>query len=183
MQAAFPWRSEGDVGDYNIYYFHLVEHMKGKELLSSINDKTGQKWKDPVYTKALTMIKNLWDKGHIPQASMGYRWPAGQQTLARGIAAMELCGAWLPTELSPLTGSDFAWGGFNFPAVAGGIGKVTDLQEWLFAFGVIKTTQHPHEAMDFLKFVMTNDSQKRIVQGLGEGGCNPKGCAVADYHG
>ena len=163
-----PLAVEGDTADYEVFYFqYLVERLKGKGfLLSAIEDKTGQKWSDPAFTQAMTMIQDLWTKGYIPAASKGYVWPAAQQTLATGKAAMELCGGWLPNELSPITGPNFNWGGFNFPAVTGGVGKVTDLQQWLLAFGIVKATQHPKEAEQFLKFVMTNASQSRMTQAI-----------------
>jgi raffinose/stachyose/melibiose transport system substrate-binding protein len=163
-----PLAVESDGGDYNIFYFqYIVERIKGKGfLLSAIEDKTGEKWKDPVFTQALTMIKDLWDKGYIPKESLGYQWPAAQQTLATGKAAMELCGGWLPNELAPMAGPDFKWGGFNFPAVAGGSGKVTDLQQWALAFGILKSSTHPAEAQAFIKYVMTKESQARLAQAL-----------------
>lgn len=163
-----PLAIEADGGDYNMFYFsYLVQRMKGKGfLLSAIEDRTGEMWKDPVFTQALTMIQELWDKGFIPPESLGYQWPAAQQTLATGVAAMELCGGWLPNELSDMAGPEFNWGGFNFPAVAGGVGKVTDLQQWLLAFGVLEDTAHPEEAMLFLKYVMTYDSQTRLTEAL-----------------
>jgi raffinose/stachyose/melibiose transport system substrate-binding protein len=163
-----PLAIEADGGDYNMFYFsYLVQRMKGKGfLLSAIEDRTGEMWKDPVFTQALTMIQELWDKGFIPPESLGYQWPAAQQTLATGVAAMELCGGWLPNELSDMAGPEFNWGGFNFPAVAGGAGEVTDLQQWLLAFGVLEDTAHPEEAMLFLKYVMTYDSQTRLTEAL-----------------
>ncbi len=163
-----PLAIEADGGDYNIFYFaYLVERMKGKGFLySAIMDKTGEKWKDPVFTDALTKIRELWDKGYIPKESLGYKWPAAQQTLATGKSAMELCGGWLPNELAPMAGPDFKWGGFNFPAVANGAGKQTDLQQWLLAFGVLKDSKYPAEAQAFLKFVMTKESQTRLTQAL-----------------
>lgn len=163
-----PLAIEGDGGDYNMFYFnYLVQRIKGKGFIySAIQDKTGEIWKDPVFTDVLTMLRDLWDKGFIPPESLGYQWPAAQQTLATGTAAMELCGGWLPNELSDMAGPDFKWGGFNFPAVPGGVGKVTDLQQWLLAFGILKDTAHPEEAKAFLKFVMTTESQTRLTEAL-----------------
>ena len=163
-----PLAVESDGGDYNQFYIqYIVARIKGKGfLLSAIEDKTGEKWKDPVFTQAFTMVKELWDKGYIPKESLGYIWPAAQQTLATGKAAMELCGGWLPNELGPMAGPDFKWGGFGFPEVAGGVGKQTDLQQWPLAFGVLKSTTHPKEAEAFLKFVMTKESQTRLTQAL-----------------
>jgi len=163
-----PLAVEADGGDYNMFYFnYLVARMKGKGfVMSAIEDKTGEKWKDPAFTEALAMIKELWDKGYIPPESLGYQWPAAQQTLATGKAAIELCGGWLPNELAPMAGPDFKWGGFPFPTVEGGVGNSADLQQWLLAFGILKDTAHPAEAKEFLKFVMTKESQNRMVEAL-----------------
>jgi len=163
-----PLAIESDGGDYNMFYFqYMVERIKGKGfLLSAIEDKTGEKWKDPVFTQVLTMIKDLWDKGFIPKESLGYQWPAAQQTLATGKSAMELCGGWLPNELAPMAGPNFNWGGFNFPAISGGVGNASDLQQWALAFGILKSSTHPAEAQAFLKFVMTKESQTRLTQAL-----------------
>jgi len=163
-----PLAIEADGGDYNMFYFnYIVARIKGKGfVMSAIEDKTGEKWKDPVFTQALTMIKELWDKGFIPPESLGYQWPAAQQTLATGKSAMELCGGWLPNELSEMAGPDFKWGGFNFPAISGGAGKSTDLQQWLLAMGILKDSKYPAEAKMFLKFVMTTESQNRLVQAI-----------------
>ena len=163
-----PIAVDSDGGDYNEWYIqYLVERFKGKGfLLSAVEDKTGQMWNDPVFTQAFTMVQNLWDKGYISPASKGYLYPAGQQTIATGKAGMELCGGWLPDELSPVSGPKFNWGALSFPSVTGGVGKNTDLFEWLLAFGILKSTAHPQEAEAFLKFVMTQDSQTRMTQAL-----------------
>jgi raffinose/stachyose/melibiose transport system substrate-binding protein len=165
------------------WFSYLVERIKGKGfLLSAIEDKTGEMWKDPVFEQVFTMIKDLWDKGYIPDSAHGNVWPAGEQSIGLGKSAMELVGSWVPTELLPTTGPDFQWGGFGFPAVAGGAGKGTDLQEALLSLAILKNSKHPTEAGMFLKFMMKADSQKLMVTQLR--GATRKGvdwpAAVAD---
>jgi raffinose/stachyose/melibiose transport system substrate-binding protein len=121
----------------------------------------------------MTMVRDLWDKGYIPEISKGYQWPAGQQTLATGKAAMELCGSWLPEELNPMAGPNFKWGGFRFPTVSGGVGSLDDLQQWQFAFIILKNSAHPKEAELFLKFLMTKDSQAEFSSGATYGVTRP----------
>jgi len=54
-----PLAIEGDGGDYNGWYIeYIVERLKGPGfLIKSLEDKTGDSWKDPVYTQAFTMVK------------------------------------------------------------------------------------------------------------------------------
>ena len=120
-------------------------------------------WRDPVVLQAAQMVRDLWDKGCIPAETVGYVWPQGQQTLAFGQAGMELVGSWLPVELQNQTDPDFQWGGFTFPAIAGGEGKTTDVYALLLSFMINKDTAHPDEAFDFLRFVMSDEIQQEFT--------------------
>jgi ABC-type glycerol-3-phosphate transport system substrate-binding protein len=160
-----PLAVESDIQGYNAVYFtYLVARLKGPGFLTkAANDKTGALWKDPAILKAAKMEQDLWTRGAIPAESKGYKWPQGQQTLAGGESAMELVGSWLPTELAPATGPDFAWGGFAFPEVAGGQGKGGDLLAFMLSFMIPKNADHPKEAGAFLKYTMTKANQQAMV--------------------
>lgn len=156
---------EGDVFDYNMFlYNYYLARLKGKGyLLSVIEDKTGESWKNPEIIDAMAEMQSLWDKGLIPPESEGYVWPAGQTTLALGETAMEICGGWLPIELAETAGPDFNWGGFRMPTVSGGTGDIDDLQSWLLAAMILKDTKHPDEAFEFLKFMMTKENMNMMA--------------------
>lgn len=160
-----PIAVEGDVFDYNMFiYNYYLARLKGKGfLLNAIEDKTGEAWKDPAIIEGLNAMQELWDKGYIPPESQGYVWPAGQTTLALGETAMEMCGGWLPTELKETAGEDFNWGGFRMPAITGGAGDLDDLHSWLLAFMILKDTEHPKEAFEFLKFMMTKENMAMMA--------------------
>jgi ABC-type glycerol-3-phosphate transport system substrate-binding protein len=161
-----PIAVEGDVFDYNMFiYNYYITRLKGKGfLLSVIEDKTGESWKDPAIIDSMAAMRELWDKGFIPPESQGYVWPAGQTTLALGETAMEMCGGWLPTELKDTAGEDFKWGGFRMPAVSGGVGDIDDLHSWLLAFMILKDSKHPAEAFEFLKFMMTKENMEIMAK-------------------
>jgi ABC-type glycerol-3-phosphate transport system substrate-binding protein len=162
---------ESNVGGYNLLYFsHLIERQKGAgAVLKLFQDKTGEGWRDPAVLAAAKAERQLWDRGCIGQDARGFQYPAGQQTIALGDSAGELVGSWLPTELTDSAGADFPWGSFNFPAVSGGAGKATDLEVALLAFMVLKDSKHADEAVDFLKFVMSEKGQKTLVETGGVG--------------
>ena len=160
-----PIAMEGDTFDYTMFlYNYYVERLMGKGfLLSAIEDKTGESWKDPAFTDAMKAMRELWDKGYIPAESEGYVWPAAQQSLALGDSAMEICGGWLPTELRDTAGEDFKWGGFRMPAVEGGKGDIDDFHTWMLAFMILKDSQHPKEAFEFLKFISTKENMTKMA--------------------
>ncbi len=167
---------EGTEPGYNGNYFvYLMARLKGVGWLTqAANDPTGEMWNDPAVLQAAQMSRDLWDKGCIPEVSAGYKWPQAQQTIAAGETAAELVGSWLPTELLSATGPDFNWGALNFPEVDGGVGKNTDLMAFILSFMILKDTEHPQEAADLLKFIVSKESQQTMVD-MGVVGVTRKG--------
>jgi raffinose/stachyose/melibiose transport system substrate-binding protein len=160
-----PIAAESDIQFYQIDYLtYQIERYKGLGFLrQTMEDKTGEMWRDPVYLQAAQNMRDLWDKGCIPAETKGYLWPAGQQTLGVGVSAMELVGSWLPTELKDVVKDSFEWGAFNFPAMPDGVGKQGDLMIYLLSFMIVKDSSHPSEAFEFLRFIMTKDNQQKMT--------------------
>ncbi|MFD0671181.1 ABC transporter substrate-binding protein [Cohnella sp. GCM10027633] len=90
---------------------------------SLVKDATGEMWRDPIVAQFANDMKVLHDKGYFSDKIAGNKYPAGQQDLALGSAAMYLNGTWLPNEVAATAGPDFQWGSFQFPVVANGNGK------------------------------------------------------------
>jgi raffinose/stachyose/melibiose transport system substrate-binding protein len=160
-----PIAAEGNEPGYTAFYLtEILARTKGVGWLrQAAGDPTGEMWKDPAVVDAAQKTRDLWDKGCIPPETLGYVWPQGQQTLATGVAGMELVGSWLPVELSSMTDPDFQWGGFTFPEISGGVGKNTDVYALLLALMINKDTKHPAEAFDFLRFVMSDTIQQEFT--------------------
>lgn len=160
-----PIAAESDIAFYQIDYLtYQIARIKGPGfLLATVEDPTGEMWRDPVYLEAAQRIRDLWDMGHIPEDTVGYLWPSGQQTLGFGESAMELVGSWLPIELADLVEEDFQWGGFNFPMIGDGEGDNNDLMVALLAFMIMKDTEHADVIFDFLNFTMTLENQQKMA--------------------
>jgi ABC-type glycerol-3-phosphate transport system substrate-binding protein len=160
-----PLAAESDIAFYQIDFLtYYVERVKGPGFLrAAVEDPTGEMWNDPVFLEAAQATRELWDRGHIPAETIGYLWPAGQQTLGFGEAGAELVGSWLPIELSDIVEDGFEWGAFNFPAVEGGAGSNNDLQVALLSFMILKDTEHPAEAFEFFRFMMTKENMQQMA--------------------
>jgi raffinose/stachyose/melibiose transport system substrate-binding protein len=160
-----PIVTESNISEYDNYWFmYLIERQKGPDfLLKAIEDKTGEMWKDPAFSTAISMIKELWTKGCFPEVAKGYLWPAGQNILATDLAGMELSGAWLPNELKNSTRPDFKWGGLPFPSIPGGAGDRGDINLWTGSMMILKDSAHPREVFEFLKFLMTKENQSYMA--------------------
>ena len=169
---------EGTEPGYNTnYLIYILARLKGVGWVTqAANDPTGEMWKDPAVLQAAQMSKELWERGCIPEVSAGYKWPQAQQTIAAGETAAELVGSWLPTELLSATGPDFKWGALNFPELEGGVGKSTDMMAFILSFMILKDSEHPAEASELLKFLVTKESQQLMVE-KGVVGVTRKGVA------
>jgi raffinose/stachyose/melibiose transport system substrate-binding protein len=167
MEAGYNvFAVEGPEAGYNANYLtYLMARIKGPGWMTeAANDPTGEMWRDPAVLQVAQMSRELWDRGCIPAVSAGYAWPQAQQTIAAGETAAELVGSWLPTELLSATGPDFNWGALPFPEVEGGAGQSTDLMAYILSFMILRDTEHPDEAGELLKFIMTRESQETLVE-------------------
>lgn len=161
-----PITVEPGVDFYNdIWNYQIMERLKGPGvILAAVEDKTGESWEDPAFKKAIEMVRELFEKGYTIEGAEGFIWPAGQLALASGEAAMELCGTWIPNELRNQTSEDFEWGAFPFPSIAGGVGKITDMESYLIGWVSFNDTKVGPEIVDFLKFCTTPDNQQIFVE-------------------
>jgi raffinose/stachyose/melibiose transport system substrate-binding protein len=156
---------EGNDMNYTLLYFsNLIERQFGANALVKIfEDKTGQSWLKPEVLDAAKKELGVWGRC-IAEDARGFQYPQGQQTIPLGDSMADLNGSWLPTELSSAAGQDFPWGAFNFPEVKGGEGKQSDLQVALLSMIVLKDAPHPDEAVSFLKFLLSEEAQKILVE-------------------
>jgi raffinose/stachyose/melibiose transport system substrate-binding protein len=152
---------ESDAGVYNIKYLtYMLERLRGPDfLMKAVEDKSGETWKDPAVLEAMTKLRVLWTKGYIPEDSRGFQWPAAQQTIGLGDTSGELVGSWLPIELRDTAGPDFKWGTVPFPTVDGK-GDTTHVEVLLVSYVILATSKNQAEAQDFIKFMLSRDSQQ-----------------------
>lgn len=155
---------EGTDTAYALLYFSgLIERQFGANALVKIfEDKSGDSWLQPGVLDMAKKELEVWGTC-IAEDARGFQYPQGQQTIPLGDSMGDLNGSWLPTELSSAAGDDFPWGAFNFPEVEGGKGKQTDLQVALLSMMVLKDSAHADEAVDFLKYLVSEEAQKIMV--------------------
>lgn len=135
--------------------YHLARHIGVENVINLMQDKTGTLWDDAKVLKAVKEYEALAINGYVSPSVATNKWPAGQQEVALGKVSMYLNGTWLPNELMAVTGEEFRWGQFPYPAVDGGvdgteagtygsqafqINKNSKVADAAFAFAVHMTT-------------------------------------------
>ena len=94
--------------------------LKGLDFISQlISDPEGTLWDDPAVVEAANAMQELWDKGYMSVNSASNKYPAGQNEVAMGNATMYLVGSYMLNEVKEITGDEFNWGCFAFPAPEG----------------------------------------------------------------
>ncbi|GFJ94538.1 extracellular solute-binding protein [Phytohabitans rumicis] len=144
------------------YWAYLAMRIGGLQLLQQAG--VDGKFDSPDFVAAGTRLKELVDLQPFQKGFLGaeYGSPDGQAaTMGNGKAAMELMGQWAPSVQKEASGKGLGadLGFFPFPAVDGGKGSASDAFGGGGGFAVGKDA--PKETVDFLKFLVSVDSQKK----------------------
>ena len=138
---------------------YLATRICGQAKLPGCPNRTGGSFDDPCFVQAGTDLKQLIDLQPFEAGFLGMSHDQMQGTFGNGKAAMELSGQWAPGSEAGQAADKKGvanLGLFNFPAVAGGAGDVTDVMGGGNGFAIGKNA--PPEAIDFVKFLSSVDN-------------------------
>lgn len=158
---------EGDKWPGMHIWAYLVSRIGGAEAFAAAADmsdaRTGS-FEDPAFVQAGYELKKLVDGGYFQDGFLGATHDDMQAAFGNGKAAMELGGQWSPS-VEAANSADLVGvknlGMFNFPAVEGGAGLVTDIVGGGNGFAIGKDAEP--EAIGFVKYLTNLDNQKIIA--------------------
>ncbi|MGA2488708.1 MAG: extracellular solute-binding protein [Anaerolineales bacterium] len=148
---------------------YLATRICGQKGFLAAANRSGGSFADPCFIQAGKDLKDLIDLQPFQAGFLGASHDVMQGTFGNGKAAMELSGQWAPSSEAGQAADKKGvanLGLFNFPAVEGGAGDVTDVMGGGNGFAIGKNA--PPEAVDFVKFLTSVDVAKQIAAG-GEG--------------
>lgn len=141
--------------------YHLAR-LVGEERVVEIV-KNGE-WDDPAVLQMAKDIEDLATKGYFSEMVGSNVWPAGQNSeLAVGTAAMYLNGSWLPNEVKAMTGPDFQWGCFAYPAVENGVNGPETNNFGAQVFAINKDSKMSKEAFDLITYITKGEYDKKLA--------------------
>lgn len=146
-----------------IPYMMLVERIGGLEAYEkTVMEGTGR-WTDEPFVEAAYELQRWMELGAFEPNVNGIPALEGQARFQNGEAAMYFMGSWsLPAFIQDL-GDDL--GMFNLPAMEGGKGHA---DHWLIipnqAISIGANTKYPDVAVDFLKFIFSEERQKLLAK-------------------
>lgn len=145
-----------------LFGYHLGR-LLGEEGVKDV--VTNGNWEEE--PKVLELAKDYEDlaaKGYFSPLIGSNVWPAGQNSeLALGQAAMYLNGSWLPNEVKGMTGDDFKWGCFSYPAVRDGKTGVEAANFGSQVLAINKDSQVSKEAFELIKYITTGQFDAQMT--------------------
>ena len=183
---------EGDKWPGMHIWAYLVSRIGGAEAFAAAADssdaRTGS-FEDEAFVQAGYELKKLVDGGYFQEGFLGAVHDDQMAALGNGTAAMVLGGQWTASgqkaNSASLEGVNL--GMFNFPAVEGGAGLVTDIVGGGNGYAIGKDAEP--EAIDFVKYLTNLDNQKivastnmgiPVAKGASESITDPNMVLVAD---
>jgi raffinose/stachyose/melibiose transport system substrate-binding protein len=154
---------EGDTWTGMHIWSYLATRIGGEAAFKAAADRSGS-FADPAFVQAGVELKKLIDMKPFQDGFLGANHDEMQATFGNGKAAMELSGQWAPSvqRANAADGVGVAnLGMFNFPAVEGGAGDVTDVIGGGNGFAIGKDAEP--EAVDFVKYLTSKENQTIIA--------------------
>ncbi|MDD5368394.1 MAG: extracellular solute-binding protein [Anaerolineaceae bacterium] len=188
---------EGDKWTGAFWWEYLAVRIGGKAAFDAAQSRTGA-FTDPAFVEAGKKIQELVAAKPFQNGFLGATWVDEATLIGNGKAAMDLMGQWAPGAFNDNSvdkkglGDKLGW--FPFPMVEGGAGQATDALGG--GNGWIVGKNAPPEAIDFLKFISSVDSNTQqarlgmavpVIKGAEAGLTDPnlltiqKNAAAAQY--
>ena len=158
----FPWASSHYVGDFNA-------KLVNNETLTSdytVTAPAEELFTDPMYVEALTRFQTLMENGCFNEGPNGISHSSARSNFIAGNAAMMYIELEEFVTVAEGMGED-AFGFFQLPGGTGGEGDQNILTGAPDGFLVSAKSEHPDEAVDFLKFLTSPEMGKEYVKRLG----------------
>jgi raffinose/stachyose/melibiose transport system substrate-binding protein len=143
---------------------YLATRICGQAKFLAAANRSGGSFDDPCFVQAGTDLKQLIDLQPFEAGFLGQTHDQMEGIFGNGKAAMEITGQWAPGSEAGQAADKKGvanLGMFNFPAVEGGAGAVTDVMGGGNGFAIGKNA--PPEAIDFVKFLTSVDVAKQIA--------------------
>jgi raffinose/stachyose/melibiose transport system substrate-binding protein len=154
---------EGDKWPGMHIWTYLATRIGGEAGFNAAYTRTGS-FADAPFVQAGQKLQELIALKPFQPGYLGATHDEMQATFGNGKAAMELSGQWAPSVESANSVDKKGvanLGLFNFPAIEGGTGAVTDVIGGGNGFAIGKNA--PPEAVDFVKYLTSASSQSQMA--------------------
>ena len=152
-----PLALDSAYADFNVYH-HLTRHL-GEAKIKELSDNGG--WAaDENAVAAAQEIIDFVNAGYLVDGAPD-QYPASQNKIGLGQAAMIVCGDYVCAEVNNTMGVELNWGFFPFPTPE----NCADTSSYAGAnsMAITKYSENPQAAFDFILFTVTGTYGQKLV--------------------
>lgn len=143
----------------NFAFYHTLVRYLGEEKITELATNGG--WSGTAAEKAAQDIIDLRNKGFLADGAPD-EYPASQNKIGFGEAAMVICGNYVTAEVDGNTGTQVNWGFCNYPAVDGGADNAS-VYGGANSLAITDYSENPQEAFDFIIFLTTGEWDQKMA--------------------
>ena len=152
-----PLAQDGAYTNFTFYY-QLVRHI-GEDGIAELRDNGGWAENEGAVAAAQEII-DLVNAGYLAEGAPD-EYPASQNKIGLGLAAMVVCADYVTAEVDANTGTEVNWGLFNYPTVEGGASA--DAYMGANSLAIPSYSEHAQEAFDFALFLTTGEWGQKLA--------------------
>ena len=146
---------------YFTFYHHLVRYM-GEDALQEVAMNGG--WSDSAAVTAAQEIIDFVNAGYLVEGAPD-EYPASQNKVGLGQAAMVVCANYVTTEVDNAVGA-IDWGFFNYPEVEGCVDS--SAYAGANSLAITSYTENAQAAFDFIQYMTTGTYGQMMVDNCGQ---------------
>lgn len=140
------------------FYHQLTRHL-GEDKIAELDINGG--WSGTKAEQAAQDIIDLIGKGYFVDGAPD-EFPASENKIGFGQAAMIVCGNYVTAEVDTQTGTQVDWGFFNYPAVDGGADNAS-VYGGANSLAITSYSENAQAAFDFIIFLTTGEFDQKMA--------------------
>ena len=140
-------------------FYHTLVRYLGEEKIAEL-DKNGG-WSGTKAEQAAQDIIDLINKGYFVDGAPD-AYPASQNKIGFGLAAMVICGNYVTAEVDGNTDTQVNWGFCNYPAVDGGADN-SSVYGGANSLAITEYSENAQAAFDFIIFLTTGEWDQKMA--------------------
>ncbi|HWD41277.1 MAG TPA: extracellular solute-binding protein [Fimbriimonas sp.] len=143
--------------------FPWIVSIGGIQAMNDCQNLTPGAWKSPAVLQAVSMIKELNDKGYFEQGAVGLSHTESQTDFVSGKVAMIPCGTWLYSEMRKTMPPGAKMQFMLPPVVKGGKGDPSALEIGIEPWMIPSKAKNPNGGVALFKYMTSLSKAKQFV--------------------
>ncbi len=143
---------------------HLIQRVAGHQLYDDVLSlKPATTFTHPGFVQGLKLVQDWAERGLIPDSAMALSEIDAQLSFFNGRCTFYAMGNWLVSIAQTDAPPDFEYKGIKLPPLTDGRGDQTSIMALNTGYVISRSTRHFDLAVSFLKHMMSEDVQRRMV--------------------